>query len=181
MHPSVMTFLKENLFEAEFKGKSVLEVGSYDVNGSPRSVILPLGPASYMGVDFQSGPGVDRIADASLLAEEFGPSSFDIVISTEMLEHASDWRGAVRSMKSVLKPNGLLVVTTRGPGFPYHGYPHDYWRFTESTILGAFGDFECLIFLQDPQFPGVFLKARKPDPFHELDLSDVHPESAPKQ
>ncbi len=43
--------------------------------------------------------------------------SFDIVISTEVIEHLQYPRELVRSAKKCLKPNGRLIITT-----PYHGY-----------------------------------------------------------
>lgn len=179
MHDSVMTFLKTNIDEREIKGLRVLEVGAQDVNGSPRTVIAPLKPASYVGVDFQQGRGVDKVVDASRLVETFGAVAFDVVISTEMLEHVKDWKAAVSSMKRVLTFGGLLVVTTRGPGFPYHGYPHDYWRFTAGHFTDIFGDLFFELFQPDPQFPGVFLKARKPEFFRELDLTHIQVAQAP--
>lgn len=178
MHQSVMEFLRREVHAPEISGKSVLEVGSYDVNGSPRTVVVPMKPSSYLGVDFCAGPGVDRVLDASRLVESLGAEKFDVVLSTEMLEHARDWKSAVSQMKRVLKPGGLLVVTTRGPGFPYHGYPHDYWRFTLVDFRVAFQD--MLAVLQaDPEAPGVFLKARKPADWAEADLSLVAPAPAP--
>ncbi len=179
MHESVMEFLKEYLYESDIRDKSVLEIGSQNVNGTPRSVIMPHKPASYIGVDFAPGDGVDQVADASDLVSVFGRDRFDVVISTEMLEHAKDWRAAVHSMKAVLRPLGLIVVTTRGPGFPYHGYPHDYWRFTTGDFITIWDDFLFSAFKPDPQYPGVLLKARKPDPFHEKDLSSIEVQKAP--
>lgn len=177
MHPSVMDFLRMNLSPSEIAGKSVLEVGSYDVNGSPRRVILPMNPSLYVGVDFMKGPGVDRVLAASDLVKEFGRESFDVVISTEMLEHAQDWRAAILQMKDVLRPGGLVVVTTRGPGFPYHGYPHDYWRFTMSCFAQIWRDFDVKTLLPDiKEFPGVLLKAVKPDPFTFADISWIEPD-----
>jgi SAM-dependent methyltransferase len=181
MHWSVMAFLQENISGVEIAGKSVLEVGSYDVNGSPRSVIQNFLPCAYVGVDSQQGPGVDRVVDASCLTETFGAESFDVVVSTEMLEHALDWRAAVNSMKRVLRLHGLLIITARGPGFPYHGHPHDHWRFTPELFLEIFGDFETLLLKPDiPEMPGVLLKARKLAPFRETDLSKIEPLPAPK-
>jgi SAM-dependent methyltransferase len=179
MHESVMRFLRDNLSGPEVKDKSVLEVGSQDVNGSPRAVIAPLGPSSYVGVDFAAGPGVDVVGDAGDLVALFSRDRFDVVVSTEMLEHARDWRGAVRSMKRVLKPGGLLIVTTRGPGFPYHGFPHDYWRFTPADFLEIFHDFLFSVCKPDPQYPGILLKARKPEDFHEVDISQIEVLPAP--
>lgn len=174
MHDSVMTFGMSALTAAEARGKSVLEVGSMNVNGSLREHVLSLGPTSYLGVDFMAGPGVDVVCDASHLEQRFGKDAFDIVISTEMLEHAQDWRGAVLAMKTVLRGGGLLLLTARGPGFPLHGYPHDWHRFTVQDFRRMFSDFEIGALKDDPQHPGVLLLARKPAAWRPTGLSDIH-------
>jgi hypothetical protein len=60
----------------------------------------------------------------------------------------------------------VLVLTTRGPGFPVHGYPDDHWRFTPDAmgqILKAAG-LDILRLEPDvAAHPGVFAKARKPE------------------
>lgn len=171
MHRSVMNWLGKSLSANEVGGARILEVGSMDVNGSPRSVILPLKPAQYVGVDGQAGKGVDKVLDASILTSAFPPGSFDIVVCTEMLEHVKDWRSVVVQLKRSVRTGGLLVVTTRSPGFPYHPYPVDLWRYTTWDFQKIFSDTEILELSPDPQMPGVFLKARKPDGFRENDLS----------
>jgi 2-polyprenyl-3-methyl-5-hydroxy-6-metoxy-1,4-benzoquinol methylase len=175
MHPSVMDFLRREISKDEIEGKDLLEVGAQDVNGSPREVLSPHHPAKYIGVDFASGRGVDLVMNVKDLTSYFGPEAFDVVISTEMLEHAQDWRTAIDQMKGVLRPNGLLVVTTRSPGFPYHGYPHDYWRYTLEDFRKIFADFDILKLVQDPSqiHPGVFLKARKRSDAVAVDLSMI--------
>ena len=92
MHNSVMDFLKAHLSTEEISGKRVAEIGSQDVNGTPRPVVIPMKPSGYIGVDYAPGPGVDVVANALALTEKFGEASFDVVISTEMLEHHEDWR-----------------------------------------------------------------------------------------
>lgn len=179
MHKSVMTFLKANIHPREIFGKRVLEVGSCDVNGSPRTVLVPMKPLEYIGVDQGPGPGVDLVCGADHLSSRFGRDSFDVVLSTEMLEHAEDWKPTIREMKAVLQPEGLLVVTTRGPGFPYHGFPHDHWRFTPALFKEIFSDMAQEILIPDPEFPGILLKAWKPLPFVERDLSGISPLPAP--
>jgi hypothetical protein len=111
----------------------VLEVGSLDVNGTVRSV-LEKAAASYHGVDIRPGPGVDEVLDVSRLTERFGPKAFDLVASTEMLEHCHDWQEALGQMLGVLEPGGLLLLTTRSPGFPLHDHPADHWRFEKREL-----------------------------------------------
>ncbi len=115
----------------------------------------------------QAGPGVDAICDATELVARFGPDAFDILISTELLEHVRDWRAVISQFKRVLKPGGLLLITTRSPGFGYHAYPSDFWRFEPDDLRAIFADFEIETIARDPASPGVFLTARKPAPFVE--------------
>ncbi len=147
----------------EIKDKDILEVGSLNVNGTVRPMVEARKPASYLGIDIVDGIGVDRVVDAKELISTFGLNSFDIVISTEMLEHVDDWRAAIANMTGVLRPGGALVITTRGPGFNYH-HPPDHWRYTPqafSEILEILG-LERILITVDPEYPGVFVKAIKP-------------------
>jgi SAM-dependent methyltransferase len=166
LHPSAYIFATTALEDADVKGRRVVEVGAYNYNGSARRVIEAMGPASYLGTDVQPGPGVDLVCAAEKLPAELGDDSADVVASLEMLEHAEDWRGAVAGMARVLAPGGLLLLTTRSPGFPYHPHPEDHWRFTVDMMDGIAE--ACgleTIRLEpdtDPSQPGVFFLARKP-------------------
>lgn len=179
MHGSVLAYLRAKATKNEICGKDVLEVGSYNVNGTPRDVLLPHLPRKYLGIDQEAGPCVDKVVNADNLVAEIGKDSFDVVVSTEMLEHARDWRAAVNSMKAVVKPGGLLFITTRGPGFPFHGFPEDHWRYTPKDFANIFSDMEVLDITSDNEFPGVFLKARKPINFVAKDLSGINLQPAP--
>jgi len=178
MHESVMEFGRSVIAAADVRGKRVIEVGSMNVNGSLRGHIESLQPASYVGIDFMPGVGVDVICDASRLSKLFGHDIFDIVVSTEMLEHAKDWRVSISSMKQILVSGGLLVLTARGPGFKRHGYPHDWHRFTVHDMRRIFADFQIDSLESDRQCPGVLLRARKPSGWHatvDLGTIDVAP------
>jgi len=105
----VIEFFIDNIKIEEFKGKRVLEVGSKYVNGSVRPLIEHFcSPREYVGVDIEAGKFVDVILPAEKLVEYFGPESFDVLITTETLEHVQNWRLAINNMKSVLRRGGYI-------------------------------------------------------------------------
>src|SRR5579864_6121079 len=163
MHHSVMQFFTQNVALAEIEGKQILEAGSFDFNGSLRYIVQKtMSPAEYVGIDMREGPGVDMVLCAEDAKNHFGTDRFDVVLCTEMLEHASDWKIAIYSLKAILKPGGLLVLTTRSVGFPLHEFPSDYWRFSTADMARIFADFCDQLIESDAQCPGVFIRARKP-------------------
>ena len=165
--------VKAALRPVDIRGKRVLEVGSLDVNGSVRGDIMALGPAEYVGIDIRPGPGVDVVCDAGDLVETFGENAFDVVISTELLEHARDWRRIVSNIKRVTKPNGVMIVSTRSYGVDFHRQPFDYWRYQQEDFETIFSDVGVEDLRLDPSDPGLLIKARKPASFVEHDLSDL--------
>jgi SAM-dependent methyltransferase len=140
----------------------VLEVGSYNVNGSVRIFC----PEPYTGVDIEDGPGVDLVISPTDPLP-FEDNHFETVISTEMLEHALLPTHCFAEMVRVLAPGGLLLVTARGvvrkSVFPFHN-PPDRWRFMQGTLsdLAAFYGLVEIDEREDMQVPGYFLAARKP-------------------
>jgi SAM-dependent methyltransferase len=154
------------------QGKDILEVGSYNVNGSVSFDLKAKKPNSYVGVDLSSGPCVDKICDVTNLINEFGRESFDYVITTEMLEHVQDWRAAIQNLKGVCKPGGHILITTRSYGFPLHGYPSDHWRYEVYDMRDIFSDCEIVSVQKDPQDIGVFVHAIK-KAGSETDLANI--------
>lgn len=160
MDAPVYQWFKRAIKPLHTANKSILEVGSQDVNGSIRSLVH--NPKQYLGVDMTPGPGVDRMVNVQDLETTFGPNSWDVVISTEMLEHVQDWKHAIHAMKAVLRPGGLLILTTRRPGFPRHCHPYDHWRFTPAFLMDAFQDFSNVNVVALAG-KGVALTAKKPN------------------
>jgi SAM-dependent methyltransferase len=133
-----------------------------------RHHVEALGPALYVGVDIEDGYGVDEICRAEDLRSRYGDDAFDVVISTELLEHVRDWQVVVHNLKHVLKRGGSMLLTTRSFGFPHHGWPHDFWRFEVDDMRAVFADMDIVAIECDPGDPGVLLKALKPQAFREL-------------
>lgn len=159
MHQSVLDWVGNIVVNADLANKNVLEVGSYDENGSVRSMFS--GP--YVGVDMRDGPGVDTVCHAHTLP--FPNAEFDVVISTEMLEHDAQFWLSLREMGRVLASGGWLILTARGNGFPHHAYPNDYWRFMPDSVpvLMALADCQLLGYARDPQQPGLFIAGCRHD------------------
>jgi SAM-dependent methyltransferase len=179
-HGSVLTWAG-SLPADLFAGKSVCEVGSYDVNGTVRPIIAAHGPVSYLGVDISEGPGVDLVANVGDLPALY-PDGFDTVITTEMLEHVEDWRAAMVALAELVKVGGHLVITTRSPGFPFHPYPIDCWRYPPplmSLILTALG-MDVITCIDDFEQAGVFAVAKRdgrrfirPDALEDIEVPGV--------
>ncbi len=165
-------FVKKVIYQDEVAGKRILEIGSRDFNGSVRPFLELFQPKEYMGIDIQSGPSVDVVCNAEEMLGKFGKDSFNLVISTENLEHVNDWKMVIHNMKQGLAPGGVLLITTRSYGKQYHAYPYDFWRYELDDMKEIFKDFKILYLEKDPISPGVFLKAMKPLYFKERSLSD---------
>ena len=120
---SCLSFVKRHLTSDEVAGRRVLEVGARNVNGTVRPLITALGPSEYVGVDIEAGPGVDELCSIEEVEERFGPETFDVVITTEVMEHVRDWKRAISNLKRVCRPKGTILVTTRSFGFAYHAFP----------------------------------------------------------
>ena len=171
---AVIEFFIEHAEPTEFHGKRVLEVGSKYVNGSVRPFMERfLKPDEYIGIDIEPGKFVDMVVPAEDIVKRFGEESFDVIISTELLEHVRDWRVVINNMKASVKREGYVYITARSHGFPYHGSPHDFWRYEADDIRRIFSDFDIITLTKDHEFPGVFLKAKKPTAYTPTDLSNI--------
>ena len=86
----------------------------------------------YVGADLTGNP----LADLQLNSDGTVPmesEQFDIVLSTQVLEHVADPPTYLSECRRLLRPGGFLVVTTHGL-MHYHPDPEDYWRWTSAGL-----------------------------------------------
>lgn len=62
-------------------------------------------------------PGVRFLVD-DITSSGLEAASFDLILCTEVLEHIGDWRAALASMARLLRPGGVLVLSTPQPWSP---------------------------------------------------------------
>jgi len=118
-HPQQQKFveLTEQYFIRKHKPYlKILEVGSYDINGSVRNLF---NGCDYTGADLDEGPGVDVVSSGHELA--FPASTFDITISCECFEHNPYWRETFLNMHRMTKEGGLVIITVASKGRWEHG------------------------------------------------------------
>lgn len=121
-------------------GGLLLDVAPQDHRGA-----RPFFPASVrietLDIDPQSS--ADHIADLCACADVIGHERFDFIVCTEVLEHTRQPFDATRNMLQMLKPGGLVFVSTPF-NFRIHGPLPDCWRFTEHGLRELFKDYEIL-------------------------------------
>lgn len=93
----------------------VVEIGSRNVNGTPRSLFA--GVESYTGIDVRPGDGVDVVADGATWQPD---EPVDLVVCMEVLEHAPEAGEIVANACRMLRPGGTLILTAAGEGRAPH-------------------------------------------------------------
>jgi SAM-dependent methyltransferase len=128
MRPAVLEFARD-VAEQLPMAEPLVEIGARAAEGQEGVADLRgiFGATDHVGCDIQEGPGVDRIEDVHALS--FADGSVGTVICLETLEHVADPLRAVQEMHRVLRPGGVLAISSL-MFFPIHAHPWDYWRFT---------------------------------------------------
>lgn len=93
-------------------------------------------------VDYDNTRKPDVVADIHHL-EQFEDNTFECILCTEVLEHCyAPWIAADELFR-VLKPGGLLLLSTRFI-YPLHDTPTDYYRYTKYGLQQIFRQFHIL-------------------------------------
>jgi SAM-dependent methyltransferase len=108
-----------------------IRVIDYGCGGSPYRSLFP--NAKYERADFVEVPGLDFKVSENSSVDGAPNSAYDLVLSTQVLEHVSDPENYLGECFRLLKPGGLLVLSTHGT-FPEHGVPYDFQRWTADGL-----------------------------------------------
>jgi SAM-dependent methyltransferase len=90
--------------------------------------------AAYIGVDV-ANPAADLEGTAEEIPVPDG--TFELVLCTQTLEHATDPARAVHELRRVVAPGGRVLVSTHGVQV-YHPNPVDLWRWTHAGLEQLF-------------------------------------------
>jgi SAM-dependent methyltransferase len=118
-----------------------LEVGSLDY-GSTQDLRSLFGSGGvYVGVDLREGAGVDvvldLVGDFQTIHEKLGGLRFGTIFCLSVLEHCEQPFRMAENLTRLLKPGGVLCVSVPF-AWKFHGYPNDYWRFTQEGVKKLF-------------------------------------------
>ncbi len=122
----------------------------------PGMVVLDVAPQVHAGVrpmlaesviletlDLDPAAGATYTADLCTRNDSIPSERFGCVLCTEVLEHTLQPFDAVRELRRILAPGGVLVLTTPF-NFRIHGPLPDCWRFTEHGLRAVLADFEIV-------------------------------------
>jgi SAM-dependent methyltransferase len=129
----------------------ILDVGA---GAQPYRPLLPP-DARYRAIDVAAASedfGYD-LPDTEYFQGERWPvpdGSMDVVLATETLEHVPEPAVFLAEARRVLRPGGRIVLTVPFAA-RWHYVPHDYWRFTPSSLRNL---------LEAAQFGDVVVNAR---------------------
>ena len=128
MRPAVLEFARD-VAAALPIAEPLVEIGARAAAGQEGIADLRgiFGASQHIGCDIQEGPGVDQIEDVHALS--FEDDAVGTVICLETLEHVADPLRAVQEMHRILRPGGVLAISSL-MFFPIHAHPWDFWRFT---------------------------------------------------
>jgi SAM-dependent methyltransferase len=122
--------------EAERAARDLGRFRVLDVGCGPKPY-LPFFEAhasEYVGVDVDN-PAADLTGTAESLPVP--DSSFDVVLCTQVLEHAIDPPQVVRELARAVAPGGRVLASTHGVQV-YHPSPEDLWRWTHTGLERLF-------------------------------------------
>lgn len=125
-----------------FRNRSPCAILDFGCGGSPYRTLFQGAP--YHRADYPAVPEIDfAIGDDSKI--DAASSAYDLILSTQVLEHVLRPSSYLAECERMLKPGGKLLLSTHGV-FEDHGCPYDFQRWTADGLRRLVGEsgFEVL-------------------------------------
>lgn len=113
-----------NKYMNKIESGTVLDVGSQDINGTPKPVFKDW---NYIGLDMELGENVDYLIGKNNTFP-FNDNVFDVSIAISVFEHDPLFWLTIKEMARVTKHQGFIYISAPSTG-SVHRYPMDCWRF----------------------------------------------------
>ena len=150
----IISNIDKNHYDLIRKNVSDFILNLSNLYDSEDFIILDVAPEKHLGakehfklatiktLDIDPNSDSDYIADLCNTNTEIIPNdTFDLIICSEVLEHTNNPFHAVNELRRILKPKGLVCVSTPF-NFRIHGPLPDNWRFTIHGLKVLFSNFE---------------------------------------
>ena len=168
MHSTIIDFFQrmKKQYPDVFIEKRILECGSMEISGG---TIRPFFDKAeeYIGIDWRKGKCVDVV---SLIHEYRGKPDgyFDVVVSTQTLEHDPYWPNSVKRMVELTRVGGALILTYSGgqgahllDTSPEEGYYEDRNVFEVMEVINSLARFEVIHTEEADGDCRIFLRGKK--------------------
>ncbi len=113
------------------RSQQAIQLLDFGCGGSPYRSLFP--NAIYHRADYVSMPDLHFKVTTEGTIPDAAAYTYDLVLSTQVLEHVPSPQTYLSEAFRVLKPGGQLVLSTHG-SFPDHGCPDDFWRWTADGL-----------------------------------------------
>lgn len=145
----------KKVFPKYFTNKTVLDVGSANVNGTNQYLFTN---CKYTGIDVLPAENVNVVGIAHLVLS-MDNKKYHTAISTEALEHDCYYPLTLLAMHKSLVKGGLMVITCAGLGRPEHGthktgsvdlsqscllFNDYYYNLDKQNIIDVFGGIDAM-------------------------------------
>lgn len=118
-----------------FRSGERIRILDFGCGGSPYRSLFP--NSDYKRADCVQLPGLDYVFGSDEKIQE-KDGAFDLILSTQVLEHVRHPQLYLREAHRLLRSGGRILVSTHGL-FEEHGAPVDYRRW---TLEGLFAELE---------------------------------------
>jgi SAM-dependent methyltransferase len=108
-------------------GASIFDYGCGD---APYRILFSKG--TYIAGDINGNKQADVTFD-HVGKVPYEDETFDVILSSQVLEHVSDVAFYLSEANRLLKDGGLLILSTHG-WWTHHPYPQDLWRWTRQGL-----------------------------------------------